>query len=178
MDVLASRFSEFRPPLGKYAVLGNHDLYDDSEHIATRLTAAGVNVLVNRNVSLPPPFDCVSICGIDDPWLGSADADKAFAGAGPFRVFLSHSPDGLVVLNGNRFEVGFAGHTHGGQVVRRDGTVIVSPAGPLSRTHLWGRFDSAGNGPMIVSRGVGCSMFPIRINCDPELVICKLYPSP
>ena len=175
VDVIASCLSEFRPPLGKYAVLGNHDLYDDSEHIATRLTEAGVDVLVNRNVPLPPPFDCVSVCGIDDPWIGRPDAEKAFGGAGPLRIFLSHSPDGLAVLNGNRFEVGFAGHTHGGQVAFRDGRVIVAPSGPLSRTHLWGRFESVENGPLIVSRGIGCSMFPVRINCDPELVICRLY---
>ena len=176
VDVLVSRFSKFKPPLGKYAVLGNHDLYDNSEHIATRLTAAEIEVLVNRNVPLPPPFDGVSICGIDDPWLGNPDAERAFDGAAPVRIFLSHSPDGLLVLNGNRFGLGFAGHTHGGQVVLPGGTVIVSPAGPLSRTYLWGRFESAQNGPLIVSRGIGCSMFPIRINCDPELVICKLYP--
>jgi predicted MPP superfamily phosphohydrolase len=27
---------------------------------------------------------------------------------------------------------------------------------------------------MIVSRGVGCSNVPLRINADPEVVICEL----
>src|SRR5262245_4969197 len=69
------------PPLGTYAVLGNHDLWADEKYITSRLAMRGVRVLVNENVPLPQPFDCVSICGIDDPWAGEADARKTFSGA-------------------------------------------------------------------------------------------------
>jgi uncharacterized protein len=178
VDALTERLSRCNPPLGKYAVLGNHDLWTDDEHLIRRLAAAEVQVLVNRNLSLPAPFDGVSICGIDDPWTGRADIAKAFEGAQPIRVFLTHSPDGLLLLDKgkDRFDVGFAGHTHGGQIAFRDGTPIVDAGGPLSRTYSRGRFEIAGNGPMIVSRGIGCSHVPIRINSDPELVICTLHP--
>jgi uncharacterized protein len=176
LDVLSEGLSRCRPPLGKYAVLGNHDLWTDAERISHRLAGAGVEVLVNRNMPLPPPFDCVSICGIDDPWTGSADLAKAFADANPIRIFLTHSPDGLLLLDKEQFDVGFAGHTHGGQVALRDGTAILSAGGPLSRMYARGRFQIAGNGPLIVSRGIGCSNVPIRINSDPELVICTLHP--
>lgn len=174
VDVLSDGLSRCKPPLGKYAVLGNHDLWADEERITRRLAAAGVAVLVNRNITLPPPFDCVSICGIDDPWTGSADVAKAFAGAGPIRIFLSHSPDGLLLLDEEQFDLGLAGHTHGGQIALRDGTPILGAGGPLSRKYARGRFEIAGRGPLIVSRGIGCSNIPIRINSDPELVICTL----
>ena len=177
VDALVDGLSRCNPPLGKYAVLGNHDLWTDDEYISRQLTAAGVAVLVNRCVSLPAPFDGVSICAIDDPWTGSADVAKAFAGAGAIRIFLSHSPDGLLLLKEERFDVGFAGHTHGGQIALRDGTPIISAGGPLSRTHARGRFEIPDNGPLIVSRGVGCSSIPVRINADPELVICTLRPA-
>ena len=176
VDVLTDRLAKFEPPLGKYAVLGNHDLWTDDEYISRRLTAAGVEVVVNRSVALPAPFGGVSICGIDDPWTGSADVAKAFAGAGAIRIFLTHSPDGLLLLDKEQFEVGFAGHTHGGQIARRDGSTIVSAGGPLSRVYARGRFDIPGHGPLIVSRGIGCSSIPVRINADPELVICTLRP--
>jgi uncharacterized protein len=176
LDVLCDGLSRCKPPLGKYAVLGNHDLWTDAERISRRLATAGVEVLVNRNFSLPLPFDCVSICGIDDPWTGSADAGKAFKDASPIRIFLTHSPDGLLLLDKERFDLGFAGHTHGGQIAFRDGTPILSAGGPLSRRYTRGRFEIAGNGPLIVSRGIGCSNVPIRINSDPELVICTLHP--
>ena len=177
VDELVDGFSRCKPPLGKFAVLGNHDLWTDDEYISRRLNDAGVELLVNRNVSLPAPFDCVSICGIDDPWTGSADVAKTFASTNAIRIFLTHSPDGLLLLKEEQFDVGFAGHTHGGQIARRDGSSIVSAGGPLSRAYGRGRFEIPGRGPLIVSLGVGCSSIPVRINADPELVICTLCPA-
>jgi predicted MPP superfamily phosphohydrolase len=162
------------PPLGKYAVLGNHDLWSGDRHISQQLASAGVQVLVNRNVPLPAPFEQVSICGIDDPWVGSVDVARAFGGAGPIRILLSHSPDGLSLLRGMRFDVGFAGHTHGGQIAFPNGTPMVNTTGALSRRYSRGRFEIEGCGPLMVSRGVGCSIVPIRINSDPELIVCTL----
>jgi len=174
VGVLAAQLSRFSPPLGKYGVLGNHDLLTDDGHIVRQLEAAGVKVLVNRNCPLPPPFEQVSICGVDDPWTGSPDLAQTFRGAGPVRIFLSHSPDGLLLLREEGFDLALAGHTHGGQVALPDGTAIVDAGGPLSRLYARGRFEIAGKGPLIVSRGVGCSNLPIRINADPDLIICRL----
>jgi predicted MPP superfamily phosphohydrolase len=176
IDVLCEALSRCHPPLGKYGVLGNHDLWTDDSHIVRQLSGAGVEVLVNQSRSLPPPFESVSVCGVDDPWTGSADLTRTFADAGPIRVFLSHSPDGLLLMNGERFDVGFAGHTHGGQIAFSNGTPLMSAGGPLSRQYGRGRFEIPGNGSLIVSRGFGNSTLPIRINADPELVICTLRP--
>jgi hypothetical protein len=168
--------SQCQPPLGKFAVLGNHDLWTDDEHIQHQLGAAGATVLLNGNRPLSAPFDQVSVCGIDDPWTGQVDVTKAFQGAGPIRIFLTHSPDGLLFLRDEQFDVGFAGHTHGGQIAFPDGTPVMSACGPLSRAYGQGRFEVAGRGPLIVGRGIGCSNLPIRLNADPELIICTLHP--
>jgi len=171
---LSEVLSRYQPPLGKYAILGNHDLWTDDGHIQRQLTAAGAKVLINGNCPLPPPFDQVSVCGIDDPWTGVVNVPKAFAGAGPIRIFLTHSPDGLLFLTDEQFDVGFAGHTHGGQVAFPNGTPVLSACGPLSRSYGQGRFEVPGRGTLIVGRGIGCSNLPIRLNADPELVICTL----
>jgi predicted MPP superfamily phosphohydrolase len=176
VEVLVDLLAQCAPPLGKYAVLGNHDLWSDParRHIPQRLADAGVQVLVNRNVALPAPFDQVSICGIDDPWFGAADVPRAFDGAGPGRIFLTHSPEGLRHARGTRFDVALAGHTHGGQVAYPDGTPVFHSGGRLSRRYNRGRFEIEGNGPLIVGRGVGCSILPIRLNADPELILLTL----
>ncbi|MES2070141.1 MAG: metallophosphoesterase [Pseudomonadota bacterium] len=171
---LADGLARCRPALGKYAVFGNHDLWTDDRHLQRELATAGVEVLVNRSISLPAPFHAVSICGMDDPWTGEADAGSAFKDAGATRILLMHAPDGLLLLGEEKFDVGFAGHTHGGQVALSDGTPILIPHGPLCREYCHGRYEVEGNGSLIVSRGVGCSTMPIRINADPELVICIL----
>jgi predicted MPP superfamily phosphohydrolase len=161
-------------PLGAYAVIGNHDIWHGRASIEAALRQAGVQVLVNRNTTLPPPFDMVSICGIDDPWTGAASAGATFADAAAVRIYLMHSPDGIWHLKDETFAVGLAGHTHGGQIAMPDGTPVVRPNGPLSRDHCYGRYDFPAHGPLIVSRGVGCSALPLRINANPELVVCRL----
>jgi uncharacterized protein len=162
------------PPLGKFAVLGNHDLWTEEVELGRLLRGAGIELLVNAGRRLPPPFESVSICGIDDPWTGTVDARRAFAGADGVRIFLTHSPDGLVLLDGEGFHLAFAGHTHGGQVALPGGTPLILPKGPLCRPYAYGRFEIEDQGPLIVSRGIGCSTLPIRLNADPELVICTL----
>jgi predicted MPP superfamily phosphohydrolase len=163
-----------RAPLGTYAVLGNHDVWNGRGAVAAALAEAGIELLVNRNVALPAPFDAVSICGIDDPWTGEPSAEASFQGAGPVRVYLMHSPDGLWHLDGQRFDLGLAGHTHGGQIVSRNGTPLKRPSGPYSREYRHGRFEIPGNGPLFVSRGIGCAGIPLRVHADPELLICTL----
>jgi predicted MPP superfamily phosphohydrolase len=171
---LTDALKQYSPPFGTFAVLGNHDLWSGDTEIARGLSDLGVEVLMNRNVALRAPFDSVSICGFDDPWTGSADSRQTFQGSRPIRIWLTHSPDGLLLLDGHQYSVGFAGHTHGGQICLRNGTPLVGAGGPLSRSHSRRRFDVAGNGPLIVSRGIGCSNLPVRINSDLELIICRL----
>lgn len=162
------------PPLGKFAVMGNHDLWTDASLIRDVLTAAGVDVLVNRNLALGAPFASVSLCGMDDPWTGRPDAASTFAGAAETRILMIHSPDGLLLSGSHRFDLALAGHTHGGQVALPGGRPIIVPNGPLCRQYCHGRFEIADNGSMVVSRGIGCSTIPLRINAHPELVICTL----
>jgi predicted MPP superfamily phosphohydrolase len=161
-------------PLGTYAVIGNHDIWNGRAEVEAALLGAGVQLLVNRNLALPAPFDMVSICGIDDPWTGQPSPAKAFAHAREVRVFVTHAPDGLSLLSGERYDVGFAGHTHAGQVAWASGEPVRRPQGPLSGKYVHGRFEVDGNGPLLVSSGVGCSVVPLRWNTHPELVLCTL----
>ena len=74
---------------------------------------------------------------MDDPWTGEPDSVKTFDGAKGIRIWLTHSPDGLLLLGDQKYAVAFAGHTHGGQICLRDGTPIVGAGGPrLGRTHV------------------------------------------
>jgi len=170
-----------RAPLGTYAVIGNHDIWNGRAAVEAALAAAGIDVLVNRSTTLPAPFDMVSVCGLDDPWTGQPSVPATFAGAGSeadrVRIFLTHSPDGVTLLDGQRYDAGFSGHTHGGQIASPGGRPLFRPSGPASRDFSYGRYEIAGNGPLLVSCGVGCAGIPLRLNADPELVICTLTPA-
>jgi predicted MPP superfamily phosphohydrolase len=179
IDGLANRLRQIDAPLGKFAVLGNHDLYADDEYIVRRLAEAGVRTLVNENVRLPPPYDDVVLIGLDDPTVGSPDADAAFRGAEGIRIVLMHSPEGLLALRGRRFELAFCGHTHGGQVALPGGRPILMPGGPLNRLYAHGthRLTDHDNATLIVSRGIGCSSVPVRLFAPPEVHVCTIAPA-
>lgn len=174
VDALLECLSQINPAHGKYAVLGNHDLWTDEEYITDKLHSHGIHVLINQHVRLATPYENVSICGIDDPWTGSPEIKQSFMNTNPVRIFLSHSPDGLLFIENETFALGLSGHTHGGQIALPNGTPLIAGSGPLSRRYSRGIFHHPA-GPFIVSRGVGCSNLPVRINSAPELIICKLF---
>jgi predicted MPP superfamily phosphohydrolase len=178
IDGLASRLAQIEAPLGKFAVLGNHDLIADDEYIVERLAAAGVRTLVNANVRLPAPYDQLYICGLDDFTDGSPNAAAALEGADGVRIVLMHSPEGLLALRGHRFELAFCGHTHGGQVALPGGWPIMMPGGPLNRTYAHGTHElrEYENATLIVSRGIGCSSLPVRLFAPPEVHVCTVLP--
>ena len=161
-------------PLGRFAVLGNHDHWAGADAVRRALVEVGCRVLVNEAARLPPPFDGVWICGLDDHWTGRPDGAAARAGADGVRVLLMHAPSGLLDWGEDRFEVALCGHTHGGQIALPGGVPLILPHGELSRRYARGRFELAGRGPLIVSVGVGCSVLPIRTFTPPEVLICEL----
>jgi predicted MPP superfamily phosphohydrolase len=174
VDVLAPLFREIPAPLGRLAVLGNHDWWSSPTRIRDALTAAGVQVLINRNVRLPPPFERVWICGLDDHLAGVPDADATLASAAGVRVVLMHSPSNLLDLGRHRFDLALCGHTHGGQIALPGGIPLLLPKGRLSRRHSRGRYDLDGGGILIVSVGVGCTLLPFRAFAHPEILVCDV----
>lgn len=179
VDPLVDALATIPAPLGRFAVMGNHDLVADDAYIARRLEAIGIEVLVNRSVRLAPPHDDLWICGLDDPTRGDADGEATLAGAEGTRLVLMHSPDGLLALAGQAFDLAFCGHTHGGQVALPGGRALVVPEGLLSRRFLHGLFRvptplDAPDARLLVSRGVGCSGVPVRLFAPPEVHVCEI----
>ena len=95
------------------------------------------------------------------------------AGRNAFTVLLSHRPELFETYVENNIDLVLSGHTHGGQIrLPVIGAVVVPDQGFFPKYDA-GLFKS-GNTNMIISRGLGNSLIPIRINCRPELVIVTL----
>jgi predicted MPP superfamily phosphohydrolase len=176
LDWLAGELGSIPAPLGRFAVLGNHDRWSGIGPVIARLEASGVRVLVNANAQLPAPYDRIWICGLDDHWSGWPDAAAALSGAEGIRVVLMHAPSGLLDLGGERFELALSGHTHGGQLALPGGRPVVVPQGRLSRRYARGRFPVGEGGTLVVSVGLGCVVLPVRTFADPEILVCTLGP--
>jgi predicted MPP superfamily phosphohydrolase len=172
IEAVAPRFARIPAPFGRFAVLGNHDLWADDRRIVRALERAGITVLVNTGARLNPPFAHVVVSGLDDTWTGHADAAAACAVPATTRVVLMHAPEGLLSLRGRSFDVAFCGHTHGGQIALPAGIPILAP-GPLSRSYNHGRFGGC-DGVLLVSRGVGTGELPFRLFAPADVMLCQL----
>jgi len=164
-------------PLGRFAVLGNHDLIADDAWLVQRLETIGVRTLVNENVRLAAPYDRVWVCGLDNTEQGTPDGWRALAGADGIRLILMHSPDGLTALGGEPFAMAFTGHVHGGQFVLPGGASLIGAKGPLSQRYLYGglfELGAPGERILLVSRGIGQGSLPMRFRADPEVHVCEV----
>jgi predicted MPP superfamily phosphohydrolase len=164
-------------PLGRIAVLGNHDLIADDAYLVRQLSTIGVRTLVNENVRLAAPYDGLWVCGLDNTEQGSPDGPQTLAGATGIRLVLMHSPDGLTALGDESFAMSFTGHVHGGQFVLPGGKSLISSKGPLSQRYLYGglfELGDPGERVMLVSRGIGQGSLPMRFRADPEVHVCDL----
>jgi uncharacterized protein len=173
-DALAPRLAAIPAPLGRYAVLGNHDHLCGGAAVARTFEAAGIPVLTNRSVRLPAPFDGIALCGLDDHTAGAPDAAAALADDAPVRIVLMHAPSGLLDIGARRFDLALCGHTHGGQVTLPGGRPLFTAVGPLSRRYSAGRFRLPDDATLLVSRGVGFTALPIRLNSPSSITLCTL----
>ena len=177
VDGVLEAIDSIEAPLGRLAVLGNHDLIADDAWLVKRLATIGVRTLVNENVRLAEPYDRLWVCGLDNTEQGTPDGRRALAGADGIRLILMHSPDGLSALGGEPFAIAFTGHVHGGQFVLPGGKSLIGAKGPLSQRYLFGGLFELGNPGariLLVSRGIGQGSLPMRFRADPEVHVCDV----
>jgi predicted MPP superfamily phosphohydrolase len=168
---LAASVGAFRAPL-KLAVLGNHDLWTHHELIERALADGGARVMLNDSIRLPAPYDDVAIVGLDDPWTGMVDPDKAFAGVdAPLKLVLTHAPEAIPLVEGRGVGLLMCGHTHGGQVAAPWGPLMVE--GHFGRRWPHGLHDINGM-QLFVSRGVGYSDLPVRSFAPSDVAIIDI----
>jgi uncharacterized protein len=87
------------------------------------------------------------------------------------RILLIHYPIQADRLDGRRYDLILAGHSHGGQVRLPFYGALVVPYGVGD--YDFGRFDSLG-GPLYVNAGIGTYLLPVRFNCRPEITVVRL----
>ncbi len=175
IETIAERLKKLHAPLGVYAVLGNHDRWEDAENIARVLRQAGIPVLDNTHLMLPAPRSDVALVGIGDRSSGGARPLQALSGVtGPALCF-THSPDIFPRLR-STCVLTVAGHTHGGQVwlpfLGRPAVAILSSR--YGQKYAAGTVQEDGN-TLFVSTGIGTSLVPVRLGVPPEVSLLTLH---
>jgi predicted MPP superfamily phosphohydrolase len=170
----AAALEKLQAQIGVFACLGNHDYWVGAERVTEALQAAGVEVLRNDARRLVLPGGSLNVAGVDDPWRGFADFDRALSMSDPNAptIMLCHQPDLFPALVRRQVELTLAGHYHGGQVKLQAFGMEVSPA------HLVSEFVQGyyvrGRSQLYVSRGIGITGPPVRLNARPEITLLHL----
>ena len=161
------------PPLGRFAVPGNHEYHASDEPLEWRavLEDCGVEVLWNRGRRVERAGASLWLCGVDDLRRGEPDLAQALEGAadGEPRVLLSHNPDLFVDAARAGVDLQLSGHTHGGQITLGGYTPMRH-----SRFGFWSGHYRREGAQLYVGRGVGTTALPIRIGAPAEIVLVEL----
>ena len=169
-----------------YYVPGNHEArIPEYEQLKSDLTEAGVTVLENQKAQLDRDGKYITLLGIQDPsfYTDYLTGDSRTVAARAIKdlqnetdgytVLLSHRPELFDTYVSAGVDLVFSGHAHGGQFRIPFIGGLVAPNQGFFPKYDAGQFQRE-NTTMIVSRGVGNSILPIRINNPPEIVVVEL----
>jgi len=169
-------------PLGLVGVLGNHDHWEGADAVRARFSKTAVRLIDNDRVYLtssgisdrPGGRDTLCLSGVGDLWEDKVSFYKALDGVPQTmpRLLLSHNPDVAELLDETyRVDAMFCGHTHGGQVlIPGIHPIVPSRYG----TKYLGGVCKGPYCPVVVSRGIGLTVLPVRFRVPPELVTIDL----
>lgn len=163
---LARDFRKLKPPLGAYAIVGNHECYAGLGPSLEFMQSAGFEVLRDRETLVRG----IRIVGVDDPAV-HADVEQVEASLLPaptsqFTLLLKHRPE-VRPQRPAPFDLQLSGHTHKGQIF---------PFSLLTRLHYRahaGLF-RLGSAYLYVSRGTGAWGPPFRLFARPEITLIEI----
>lgn len=180
-----------------YYVTGNHEYWLDTseyENLMDGLASAGVIILDDQVVEISRGDAKFRLVGLDDRSLADGTleallsdesirnnqaeqkeetADNEDSGEKELTVVLAHEPQYLARYAGTGVDLVLSGHAHGGQFRLPFVGGIVAPDQGFLPEYTAGEYYMNGT-EMIVSRGLGNSVIPVRLFNYPEIVCVDL----
>ena len=168
LDELINLWQRINPPLGMYAVTGNHEYYAGLEQSLDFLHRSGFQILRNHSMNVG---DWLKVVGVDDPARGGTPDENEALGerSERFTLLLKHRPDFITASTG-KFDLQLSGHGHGGQIFPFN--LLTAIKYPL----LDGLYTLADNQYLYTSRGTGTWGPPMRILSPPEITLFEIVP--
>ena len=187
IDVALDFAKEAAQIAGTYYVTGNHEgSLSQYDELKTGLESMGVVVLEDASMQLEYNGEKVTLIGLSDPsftlkgnMLGEVPAmvDTKLRGLigdkDDYTILLSHRPELFETYVNCGVDLVLSGHAHGGQFRLPFIGGLVAPNQGLFPKYDAGLY-TKGDTNMIVCRGLGNSIIPIRFNNRPEIVLLEL----
>ena len=180
---LVSALTEIAPC---YGVLGNHEseriYYRDDKDLPDAFRSAGLNLLRNAKDEIRIGKDTIQLIGLEGTPSGFEKygvrefMDQTDIDPSAFCILMYHIPILFdQKLSGYDFDLGIAGHVHGGIVVLPFIGGLYTEEEGFFPKYTAGKYILDKKQSLIISGGLGDSKpFPPRINNTPELVVIDI----
>ena len=161
-----------------YYVSGNHEAWRMYDKIMSDLEQEGVILLEDDITQIERDGTYIGLLGVADPLTSLIPIDERLRTVledkmHDFNILLSHRPEYFETYIEQNLDLVLCGHTHGGQFrIPMIGGLYTTDEGFLPK-YSSGIFQKE-NTSMIISRGLGNSVFPIRLFNRPEIVVVTL----
>ena len=181
-DAVVSAMEQLQPPLGIFAVLGNHDVGDTHDPFSRGIVIddwgdAPVTLLRDRSAVVEWRGCEIELAGVDPRLFAEGrnrPPEQLFTRPGALRVLLSHFPDVPAEMAAGTCALALCGHLHGGQIC------LPGPSGKVRLSHRSYRYDEGvfeePETTVVVSRGLGTTLVPFRLFARPEVSLLRLRP--
>lgn len=163
-----------------YYVAGNHESHKGIyKEVKVNLEALKVTVLENKAVSIGKGEEKIDIVGLldadfyKDEEVTFLNHLNSFFNRDNFTILLSHKPNYFKDYSEAGIDLVFSGHAHGGQIRLPFIGGLVGPDQGLFPKYTSGIY-TKNQTSMVVSRGLGNSLFPLRLFNKPEIVLITL----
>ena len=169
-----------------YYVTGNHEArVNEYGELKAGMEAAGVTVLEDAKFEISIDGETIMLIGVNDPsyqtdylfgdtkTVMNTKLEKLHTEQDRFTILLSHRPELFETYVDHDLDLVLSGHAHGGQFRLPFIGGLVAPNQGLFPEYDAGIYTD-GNTNMLVSRGVGNSILPFRINNRPEVILIEL----
>ena len=186
IPVAADALSKIKSKYGIYASVGDHDnwaygrnIMKSRREVVETLDKKGIYMLDDVNYKLKIDSAVIGITFITDTYsdrisTSLLDSLTSNLHGSDLRILLSHQPNYKIVQRAidNKYNLMLSGHTHGGQITILFPFINLSPT-IFETKYVRGDF-WFGNTLLVVCRGLGFSIAPVRFNSTPEIVIIEL----
>lgn len=169
-----------------YYVTGNHEArVNEYEELKIGMASAGIIILEDAQTEISIEGQTITLIGVNDP---SFQTDYLFGDSetvmnsklmelhtdgNEFTILLSHRPELFDIYADHDIDLILSGHAHGGQFRLPFVGGLVAPNQGLFPEYDAGLYTGE-NTNMIVSRGIGNSILPFRVNNRPEVILIEL----
>jgi uncharacterized protein len=189
IETAAKYVGNIKSKYGVYSCVGDHDNWAYRNDVSRSLREVmqalqkhHVEMINNEQKTINVNGAKISIAFITNTYverINETRFDKAIGNGlpGDLKILLVHQPSNFLVEKAkeNNFNLLLAGHTHGGQVTFLFPFKNLSPT-LIETNYVRGDFHF-GNLLMVVTRGLGMSLVPLRYNSTPEVTVIMINPS-